>query len=62
MLYVKESPRRVNDVSLAIDHHLRIEFDDGAAFEISLKEEDYTGPEAINFHFPESGRMQLLVM
>jgi hypothetical protein len=27
-----------------------------------LKEEDYVGPEAINFQFPESGRMQMLVM
>ena len=51
----------VKDVSLAADR-LRIVFDDGAAFDISLKEEDYVGPEAINFQFPESGRMQMLVM
>jgi len=51
----------VSEVVLAIDH-LRIGFDDGAAFHISLKEEDYVGAEAINFQFPEEGRMQLLVM
>ena len=53
--------RRVNDVALAADH-LRISYDDGAAFDISLKEEDHVGAEAINFQFPEAGRMQLLVM
>jgi hypothetical protein len=41
---------------------LRIGFDDDAVFEISLKEEDYVGPEAINFQFPEDGIMQFLVL
>ena len=53
--------RKVNEVVLASDN-LRIGFDDGAHFDISLKDEDYVGPEAINFQFPEEGRMQLLVM
>jgi hypothetical protein len=44
--------RRVDDVSLERDR-LSIGFDDGAAFDISLKEEDYVGPEAVNFQFPE---------
>ena len=51
----------VKEVTLSADH-LRIGFDDGAAFDISLKEEDYVGAEAINFQFPEAGRMQLLVI
>jgi len=53
--------RNVNEVDLASDY-LRITFDDGANFDISLKDEDYVGAEAINFQFPEEGRMQLLVM
>jgi len=52
---------RVTDVLLHPDH-LRIGFDDNACFNISLREEDYVGPEAINFQFPEEGRMQLLVI
>jgi len=52
---------KVTDVLLHPDH-LRIGFDDNACFNISLREEDYVGPEAINFQFPEEGRMQLLVI
>ena len=53
--------RRVNNVALAAGR-LRISFDDGGVFDISLREEDYIGAEAINFQFPEAGRMQMLVM
>jgi hypothetical protein len=52
---------KVENVVLTSEY-LRIGFDDDAVFEISLKQEDYVGPEAINFQFPEEGRMQLLVL
>jgi len=51
----------VKEVVLTADH-LRIAFDDDAIFNISLKEEDYVGPEAINFQFAEEGRLQMLVL
>ncbi|HLM61527.1 MAG TPA: hypothetical protein VK308_12045 [Pyrinomonadaceae bacterium] len=40
---------------------LRIDFDDSSSFAISLKEEDYSSPEAINFHFTESGKERIIV-
>jgi hypothetical protein len=52
---------KVEEVALTSEY-LRIDFDDGAVFKISLKEEDYVGAEAINFQFPEDGRMQFLVL
>lgn len=51
----------VNEVKLATDY-LRIGFDDGAVFNISLKGEDYVGAEAIIYQFPEAGEMQMLVI
>ena len=51
----------VKSVVLATDY-LRIDFDDDSAFIISLKEEDYVCPEAINFQWRESGQMQMLVI
>ena len=52
---------KVEHVALT-GEYLRVGFDDNAVFEISLKEEDYVGPEAINFQFPENGVMQFLVL
>lgn len=51
----------VNEVILATDY-LRIGFDDGAVFNISLRGEDQVGTEAIIYQFPEAGRMQMLVI
>src|SRR5437763_12297202 len=51
----------VTEVVLAEDH-LRIGFDDGAAFDISSKEEDRVGAEALIYQFPEEGRMRMLVI
>jgi hypothetical protein len=51
----------VKNVVLASDY-LRIDFDDDSAFIITLKEEDYACPEAINFQWRESGHMQMLVI
>jgi hypothetical protein len=41
---------------------LRISFDDGASFAVSLKEEDRVGMEALLFEFQEAGQMQMLVI
>jgi hypothetical protein len=41
---------------------LRIGFDDGAAFDVSLRDEKYIGAEAVIFEFREAGSMQMLVI
>lgn len=51
----------VKEVVLAEDH-LRIGFDDGITFDISLKEEDRVGAEAVIYQFPGEGRMRMLVI
>jgi hypothetical protein len=51
----------VRNIVLTTDN-LRIDFDDDSAFIISLKEEDYVCPEAINLQWHESGQMQMLVI
>ena len=35
---------------------LQVYFDDSAVFLISLREEDYSGPEALNFNFWQNGK------
>jgi hypothetical protein len=51
----------VAEVALAVDS-LRIGFDDGAAFDVSLREDEFIGAEAIIFEFREAGSMQMLVI
>jgi hypothetical protein len=41
---------------------LRIGFDDGASFALSLREEDRVGMEALLFEFREAGKMEMLVI
>lgn len=53
--------RKVAEVVSATDR-LRIGFDDGAAFDVSLREEEFAGVEAIIFEFRESGSMQMLII
>lgn len=48
--------------ALLSSDHLRIDFDDGSRFIVSLIDEVHVGSEAILFQFPEAGQMQLLVM
>ena len=41
---------------------LSIIFEDDARFDISLKEENYIGAEAIHFHFPEAENMPIIII
>lgn len=56
--------RIMRDVTGAIleADSLRISFDDGTSFALSLKEEDRVGMEALLFEFREDGQMQMLVI
>jgi hypothetical protein len=52
--------RLVQKITLS-EQELLIDFDDSSSFSISLKEEDYSSPEAINFYFTESGKERIVV-
>ena len=52
--------QKVTSTVLAEDY-LDIIFADHAGFRISLKDEDYAGAEAINFHFPKESEMPMIV-